>query len=106
MTAERVVLDTNVVFSAPCSRTEHLTQLSTRCVRPGTVLLFSDQTFVELRTRLLHSKFDRYVSRAGRLVLLAQLEAASEFRWIQATSGKGTAISCRLSPTCTLRNRV
>ena len=56
----------------------------------GAILLFSDETFDELRTRLLHSKFDSYISRADRLVLLAQLEAVAE--WVSIV---GARMGCR-----------
>ena len=39
--------------------------------------LFSDETFDELRTRLLLPKFDRYAGRKGA-VFLARVEAVSE----------------------------
>ena len=54
------------------------------------MLLFSDETFDELRTRLLLPKFDRYVSREGRAVYLAQLEAVSEWAPIV-----GAKLGCR-----------
>ncbi len=54
------------------------------------VLLFSDETFDEFRSRLHRSKFDSYVSREGRSVYLAQLDAVSE--WILIT---GTKLGCR-----------
>ena len=53
-------------------------------------MLFSDATFDELRTRLLRSKFDRYVDREGRAVYLAQLEAVSE--WVPIAGAK---LGCR-----------
>ncbi len=54
------------------------------------ILLFSDETFDELRTRFFSSKFDRYVSRHDRAVFLAQLEAVSE--WVSITGAK---LGCR-----------
>ena len=54
------------------------------------MLLFSDETFDELRTRLLLPKFDRHVSREGRAVYLAQLEAVSE--WVPIVGAK---LGCR-----------
>ena len=54
------------------------------------MLLFSDETFDELRTRLLLPKFDRYVGREGRTVYLAQLEAVSE--WVPIAGAK---LGCR-----------
>ncbi len=52
--------------------------------------LFSDETFDELRTRLYHSKFDKYVSRDGRSVYPAQLKAVSE--WVSIV---GARLGCR-----------
>ena len=54
------------------------------------MLLFSDQTFDELQTRLRLPKFDRYVSPEGRAVYLAQLEAVSE--WVPIAGAK---LGCR-----------
>jgi putative PIN family toxin of toxin-antitoxin system len=53
------------------------------------VLLFSDETFDELRTRLHRAKFDKYVSREGRSVYLAQLQAVSE--WVSTV---GVRLGC------------
>ena len=54
------------------------------------MLLFSDETFEELRSRFYRPKFDRYVGREGRAVYLAQLEAVSE--WVSITGAK---LGCR-----------
>ena len=54
------------------------------------MLLFCDETFDELRTRLRLPKFDRYVSPKGRAVYLAQLEAVSE--WVPIAGAK---LGCR-----------
>ena len=90
MTVERVVLDANVVISAAL-RPQGPPRAVVDAIRAtGAVLLFSDETFAELRTRLLHSKFDRYVGRTGRLVLLAQLEAVAE--WVSIV---GARMGCR-----------
>ena len=56
----------------------------------GGVLLFSDETFEELRSRLWRPKFDAHVSREGRALFLAQLEAVSE--WVSITGAK---LGCR-----------
>ena len=42
------------------------------------VLLFSNETFRELHSRLLRPKFDRYVSQRVRLTYLVQLMGVSE----------------------------
>ncbi len=82
MKAERVVVDTNVLISAVL-----LPQGPPRAVvdviRSETgVLLFSNETFDELRSRLYGPRFDGYVSREDRAVYLAQLQAVSEWVWI------------------------
>ena len=90
MKAERVVLDTNVLISAAL-RPDGPPRAVVDAVREGRgVLLFSDETFDELRTRLLLPKFDRYVGRDGRAVYLAQLEAVSE--WVPIAGAK---LGCR-----------
>ncbi len=53
-------------------------------------LLFSDETYEELRTRIQRPKFDRYVSREARAVYVAQLEAVAE--WVSIV---GATLGCR-----------
>ena len=54
------------------------------------MLLFSDETFRELRSRLHRPKFDRYISQTIRAVYLAQLMEVSE--WVSITNAK---LGCR-----------
>ena len=54
------------------------------------MLLFSDETFAELRTRLLRTKFDRYVSSQSRAVYLARVRAVAE--WVGIVGAK---LGCR-----------
>ncbi len=54
------------------------------------MLLFSDETFNELRSRFHRPKFDGYVGREGRAVYLAQLEAVAE--WVPIAGAK---LGCR-----------
>ena len=90
MRAERVVLDSNVPISAAL-RPEGPPRAVVNAVRSENgILLFSDETFDELRSRFFSSKFDRYVSRRDRAVFLAQLEAVSE--WVSITGAK---LGCR-----------
>lgn len=90
MKAERVVLDTNVLISAVL-QPKGPPRAAVEAVRTASgVLLFSDQTFDEIRTRLERPKFDRYVSKEGRAVFLAQLITVSE--WIAITDAK---MGCR-----------
>ncbi len=90
MRAERVVLDTNVLISAVL-QPKGPPRAAVDAVRTaGGILLFSEQTFDELRTRLERPKFDRYVSREGRALFLVQLDAVSE--WVAITD---TKMGCR-----------
>ena len=90
MKAERVVLDTNVLISAAL-RPDGPPRTVVDAVRSENgVLLFSDETFEELRSRFYRPQFDRYVGREGRAVYLAQLEAVSE--WVSITGAK---LGCR-----------
>jgi putative PIN family toxin of toxin-antitoxin system len=90
MKAERVVLDTNVLISAAL-RPEGSPRAVLSVVRAENgVLLFSNETFDELRSRLLRPKFDVYVGREARAVYLAQLEAVSE--WVSIAGAK---LGCR-----------
>jgi putative PIN family toxin of toxin-antitoxin system len=90
MRAERVVLDTNVLISAALQPKGPPRTAIGAIGAAGGVLLFSDPTFDELRTRLDRPKFDKYVSREGRSLFLAQLDAVSE--WVAITSAR---MGCR-----------
>ena len=90
MKAERVVVDTNVLISAAL-----LPKGSPRAVLDAVrsdngLLLFSDETFDELRSRLFLPRFDGYVSREDRAVYIAQLQAVSE--WVSIARAK---LGCR-----------
>ena len=54
------------------------------------MLVFSNETFEELRSRFRRPKFDRYVGQGGRAVYLPQLEAVSE--WVSIAGAK---LGCR-----------
>ena len=90
MRAERVVLDTNVLISAALRPSGSPRQVVDAMRAQNGVLLFSDETFHELRTRLRSPKFDPYISRTARSVYLAQLEAVSE--WVPIAGAK---LGCR-----------
>ena len=90
MRADRVVLDSPVLISAAL-QPRGLPRAAVEAVREARgVLLFSDETLEELRTWLMRPKFDRYVSRAGRLVFIARIEAVSE-----AVAITGARLGCR-----------
>ena len=90
MRAERVVLDSNILISAALRREGPPRTVVNTVRSENGILLFSDETFDELRSRFFSSKFDRYVSRQDRAVFLAQLEAVSE--WVSITGAK---LGCR-----------
>ena len=90
MTAERVVIDTNVLISAALLPHGIPRGAVDTVRRTGGSLVFSDQTLAELRTRLERAKFDRYVTRADRAVFLAQVQAVSV--WVSITGAK---LGCR-----------
>ena len=88
--AERVVLDTNVLISAALRREGQPRAVINAVRKQRGVLLFSDDTFDELQTRLRLPKFDRYVSPDERAIYPAQLEAVSDgFRSLARNSGAG-----------------
>ena len=90
MGAERLVVDTNVLISAAL-RPEGQPRRVLDAVRSiNGALLFCDETFDELRSRLNRSKFDAYVSRDARAVFLAQLTMVAE--WVSIAGGK---LGCR-----------
>ncbi len=88
--AERVVLDTNILISAALRREGQPRAVVDAVRKQRGVLLFSDDTFDELQTRLRLPKFDRYVSPEERAIYLAQLEAVSE--WVPIAGAK---LGCR-----------
>lgn len=90
MRAERLVVDTNVLISAAL-RPQGQPRRVLDAVRSNNgALLFCDETFDELRSRLGRSKFDAYVSRNARDVFLAQLTMVAE--WVSIAGGK---LGCR-----------
>ncbi len=90
MTTERVVVDTNVLISAALRPTGPPRAILDALRARDGILLFSDETFDELRARILLPKFDRYVRPDARAVFLAQLEAVSA--WVSIV---GATLGCR-----------
>jgi putative PIN family toxin of toxin-antitoxin system len=72
MTRERIVVDTNVFISGLLSSTSSPARVVERAIEHGQ-LLGSPDTLRELIETLLSPKFNRYVSRARREVLLDRL---------------------------------
>ncbi|HZA65773.1 MAG TPA: putative toxin-antitoxin system toxin component, PIN family, partial [Geminicoccaceae bacterium] len=78
MKAERCVVDTNVLISAllqPSGRTAEVLE----AVRADGVLVFSDETFAELASRLMQPKFDRYADPGLQQRFLSDLAAVAEW---------------------------
>ncbi len=84
------LLDTNVLISAALGPDGSPRMVVDVVRSENGVLLFSNETFDELRSRFHRSKFDRYIGREGRDIYLAQLEAVSE--WVSIT---GVKLGCR-----------
>ncbi|HMY98595.1 MAG TPA: putative toxin-antitoxin system toxin component, PIN family [Burkholderiaceae bacterium] len=74
----RAVVDTNVLISAALSGGSAPAQLLHHLLAQGR-LVFCEETFSELETRLWRPKFDRYLSLERRRELLHDLRAAGEW---------------------------
>lgn len=90
MRVERVVIDTNVLISGALRAASVPRAVVEKVRRTDGKLLFSDETFVELSARLLHSKFDAYAGRPAREAYLAQLLPIAV--WVAIT---GSKLGCR-----------
>lgn len=90
MKVERVVVDTNVLISAALVPGGSPRAVLEAVRSDNGVLLFSDETFEELQSRLGLPRFDVYVSRERRALYIAQLQAVSE--WVSITN---TKLGCR-----------
>ncbi len=64
MSVERVVLDTNVLISAALIASSKPFAVLHHVLNTG-VLIFSNEAFEEVTSRLMRPKFDRYVSVAS-----------------------------------------
>lgn len=84
------MLDTNVLISAALQPNGSPRAVVDALQAVRGVLLFSDETFDELQTRLHRTKFDKYVSHNSRSIFLAQLETVSE--WVAIVGAK---LGCR-----------
>jgi uncharacterized protein len=80
MTAKRAVIDTNVLISGSLRPGGTAAAVTRWFIRYGR-LIFSTETFAELESRLMRSKFDRYVTRAVRQDVLRDLGAVAE--WVE-----------------------
>ena len=80
MKGDGFVLDTNVLISAALSSGSAPARL-TLWVIANARLIFADETFDELRTRLWRPKFDRYLSIERRNQILHDLSAVAD--WVE-----------------------
>ena len=80
MTNPEWVIDTNVLISAALSARGAPARLVQLVLDRG-VLVFSEPTFEELKTRLYRPKFDTYISLELREAVLHDLSAAA--RWVE-----------------------
>ena len=78
MKVERAVVDTNVLISAALAAGSVPARVVSWLLQHGR-LLFCDETFAELETRLWRPKFDRYLSLETRRLLLHDLSAVGEW---------------------------
>lgn len=78
MKAERCVVDTNVLISALLQPSGRTAEVLRAIGAAGGVLLFSDETFAELQSRMLRPKFDRYIVPETRQRFLADLAGVAE----------------------------
>ena len=79
----RVVVDTNVLLSAALSPNDPPAQLVDRLLADAQIV-FSEQTFAELRSRLWKPKFDRYVKMERRHSLLHDFNAVA--LWVDVSA--------------------
>ena len=78
MRIERVVLDTNVLISAALLSSNKPFAVFQQVLDSG-ILIFSNETFEEIATRLVRPKFERYVSKSTRERFLADISAVAEW---------------------------
>jgi uncharacterized protein len=90
MKAERYVVDTNVLISALLQPSGWTAKVLDAIHAVGSLLVFSDQTFAELTSRLMRPKFDCYVDEALRQQFLSDLASVAE--WVTIT---GVVDACR-----------
>lgn len=88
--AGRLVLDTNVLISAMLQSKGPPRAVLERVRGAGGVLLFCDETFEEVRTRIMRPKFERYVPAELREAFVRDLLPVSD--WVSIT---GMAMGCR-----------
>jgi len=80
----RVVIDTNVLLSAALLPNSVPARLLDHILSQG-ALVFSEETFAELETRIWKPKFDRYLSIERRQQLLHDFNASA--LWVDVPMG-------------------
>ena len=89
MTRLKLVIDTNILISAALSAQGAPAKLM-RLALAHHRLVFSQATLSELRTRIYHPKFDRYISLENRERLLHDFSACA--LWVDVSE---PAVYCR-----------
>ncbi len=79
----RVVVDTNVLLSAALSPNGAPAQLVDRLLTEAQIV-FSEQTFAELKSQLWKPKFDRYITMERRHSLLHDFNAVA--LWVDVSA--------------------
>lgn len=82
MKAKHIVLDSNVLISAALSPSGMAANVVNYVIKHHTIV-FSDETFDELQTRLWRPKFDRYITLEQRKLILHDLGAIAAWVEIQ-----------------------
>lgn len=82
MRAKPIVLDSNVIISAALSPKGMAAKVVNHIIKHAKIV-FCDETFDELQTRLWRPKFDRYITLEQRKLLLHDLSAIAEWVEIQ-----------------------
>ncbi len=88
----KVVIDTNVWISGLLTRTGTAALLTRHVVQEGQVV-FTAQTFAELKDRLWRPKFDRYVTLEQRKKLLSDIESSG--LWVEVPPVISATTFCR-----------
>ncbi len=89
MTTERLVLDTNVLISAALQPAGKPAAVLSHAIK-SCELIFCEETWEEIASRLMRPKFDRLISRDARLELLENLH--SQVDWVVIS---GARLGCR-----------
>ena len=82
MKAKHIVLDSNVLISAALSPSGMAAKVVNHVIKHH-IIVFSDETFDELQTRLWRPKFDRYITLEQRKLILHDLGAIAVWVEIQ-----------------------